>query len=186
MNETDRDWSERLEREASRSSDIDTLVAALRNRSGAVRERARESLIEIGEPAVDRLIEALREPDHRVQWEAAKALGEIADPAAAPELANQLDHTDFGIRWLAAEGLIAIGREALKPLLAVVAERGEDQSIRDGAHHVLHDLAKQDLREEVSPVIEALEGPDPDVEAPRAARLALYGSAGAPDELEEE
>jgi len=84
MSESSGDMREDVQNVGSGSSDIDTLVAALRSRSGAVRERAREALLELGKPAVDPLIEALRDDDCQVQWEAAKALGEIGDPAAAP------------------------------------------------------------------------------------------------------
>jgi HEAT repeat protein len=160
------------------------LVAELYSQDGAKRERAREALVDIGAAAVDPLIEVLQGAGHQEQWEAAKALGEIGDPAAAPALVSQLVNDHFDVRWLAAEGLIAIGRQALKPLLAALAEQGDDELIRSGAHHVLRGLAGEGFQEEIAPVVEALEGPDPDVEAPRAARVALYGSAGAPEEGE--
>jgi len=179
MSEPKRDLNENVGDESQRAPDVDTLVAALHSRSGAVRQRAREALVYAGKPAVDLLIEALRESDHQVQWEAAKALGTIADPAAAPALANQLDHTDFSVRWLAAEGLVSIGQEALRPTLKILAERGADGSIRSGAHHVLHGLGERGFSDKVAPILEALEGPDPDVRAARAARAALYGSTEA-------
>ena len=184
MNEEKTDLQEEVDRETSRPSEIDTLVAAFYNRDPGVRQRARESLVEIGKPAVEPLIEALREGNTQVQWDAAKALGQSGDPAVAPALASQLDHGDHGVRWLAAEGLVSIGVEALEPLLEVLAERGDEQPIRRGAHHVLEELGDRAPQEKVAPVLEALEGPDPDIEAPRAARVALYGSAGAPEELE--
>ena len=49
-----------------------------------------------------------------MRWEAAKALGKIGDPKAALALVGALEDPRSGIRWLAAEGLMAIGREALR------------------------------------------------------------------------
>mgnify|MGYP001324204414 CR=1 FL=1 len=184
MTEATRDQGKDIHAAASETSDIAKLVAALYSHNGTKRQRAREALVDIGAPAVDPLIEVLQGPGHQEQWEAAKALGEIGDPAAAPALVSQLMNDHFDIRWLAAEGLIAIGRQALKPLLAVLAEQGDDELIRSGAHHALHGLAEEGFQAETAPILEALEGPDPDVQAPRAARIALYGSAGSPEEGE--
>ena len=47
-----------------------------------------------------------------VRWEAAKALCGIADPLAAAALVNAFDDRDGDVRWLAAEGVAALGREA--------------------------------------------------------------------------
>jgi hypothetical protein len=59
----------------------------------------------------------------RTRWEAAKALSEIADPLAATALVNALEDDDADIRWVASEGLTALGRDGLEPLLAALLER---------------------------------------------------------------
>ena len=160
--------------------DIGSLVADLASRDGGVRVAAREALVDIGRPAVDSLVGTLTDSRTQLRWEAAKALGGIADPATAGALALALDDKVFDVRWLAAEGLIAIGREALVPVLRVVIGRAESPLCRSGAHHVLHDLAAgdEDLKEILAPVLAALDGRAPSVEVPLAAENVIAALAG--------
>jgi HEAT repeat protein len=154
------------------STSLDSLLAALGSYDGVARQRARQDLVAIGGPAVAPLIEALTDPNDDVRWEAAKALGQIGDPAAAA-LVSVLEDENSGIRWLAAEGLIALGREGLVPLLRALEQRSDSVWLREGAHHVLHDLARGDLEDVLSPVLAALDGIEPTMEVPWAARAAL-------------
>ena len=156
-------------------SKIERLIADLRSNDGTVRREARHALVFVGGPIVDLLIPLLKEPNDDVRWEIAKALAEIADPRAASDLAGQLMDHNFGIRWLAAEALISMGRDALEPLLEELTKHPESSWLRSRALHVLHDLAKKapDMRELVGPVITALEGFEPEVGCLRPAYAAL-------------
>lgn len=146
-------------------SKIKRLIADLRSNAGDVRREARNTLVFIGKPAGDFLIPLLKDPDDDVGWEAAKALAKIADPRAASELVGLLMDHNFGVRWLAAEALIPLGREALNPLLEKPTEHSESPWLRRGALHVLPNLVKKapDLKEVVGPVIAALEGFEPEI-----------------------
>jgi HEAT repeat protein len=110
-----------------------------------------------------------------VRWEAAKALADIVDVRAASELVAALEDSNFGVRWLAAEGLIAIGRDALPSLMKALTKRSDSAWLREGAHHVLHDLSKGDLdlKDLVAPVIAGLERVEPEVEVLEPANAAL-------------
>jgi HEAT repeat protein len=152
---------------------IHALIAALSDKDGRVRQRARWALIDIGEPAVAPLIEALADKRERVRWQAAKALSKIGSPAAGPALVRALEDKRFGVRWLAAEGLIALRREGLVSLLEALVSRSDSAWLREGAHHVLHTLAEEGLRADVSPVLAALEDVEPAVECPGAAKTVL-------------
>ena len=79
----------------------------------------------------------------------------------------------FDVRWLAAQGLIAIGPDAITPILKALIERPDSIWMREGAHHVLHDLARGELREVLWPVVATLEDVDSPVEVPFAAEAAL-------------
>jgi HEAT repeat protein len=158
---------------------IDLLVTKLTGNNGRERERARWALVDIGRPAVNRLIELLGNPRKQVRWEAAKALAAIADPAAAETLVKTLEDKVFDVRWLAAEGLINIGREGLVPLLHALIEHSDSPWLREGAHHVLHDLAAGDLKEILQPVVDSLQDVESAVETPIAAKAVL-------DKLEQE
>jgi HEAT repeat protein len=170
---------ERKEAKASVSAEtlskIKPLIADLRSNDGAVRREARRTLVFIGKPAVDLLIPLLKHPEDDVRWEAVKTLAEIADSRAASDLVALLMDRNFGVRWLAAEALITIGRDALKPLLEKLTEHPESSWLRRGALHVLHDLTKRaaDLKEGVGPLITSLEGFESEIGCLGQAYIAL-------------
>jgi HEAT repeat protein len=155
------------------SSEIESSLVDLRSRDGMVRRKARNSLARIGRRAVRRLIPLLDDPKVDVRWEAAKTLAQIADAASAGPLVAALEDESFDVRWLAAEGLIAIGPDSLPPLLEALLERYDASLLREGAHHVLHELAKSHGKETLGPVLAALEGVDPGFELQRPVRKAL-------------
>jgi HEAT repeat protein len=154
---------------------ISSLIADLGSKDGIVRVRARKSLVAIGKPSVDPLVEALASKKKLVRWEAAKAIGQIGNPTATLALVRALEDEMFDVRWLAAEALITVGKEALVPLLKALIKDLDSIWLREGAHHVFHDLArgKSDLRGVLQPVLAALEDIEPVLEVPLAAKEAL-------------
>jgi HEAT repeat protein len=158
---------------AANPATIRNLIAALADGDGMARQRARESLADIGKPAVAPLTETLEKSGEQVRWEAAKALSEICDPAAAPAMVRALEDESFGVRWLAAEGLICLGREGLVPLLEALVCCSDSTWLREGAHHVLRILAGEDLYTEIAPVLTALEDIEPALQVIQPANAAL-------------
>ena len=155
------------------SSSLETLIATLSSKDDAARVRARHSLVAMGKAAVPSLAEALKKTDDLVRWEVAKTLGEIGVPEAAPFLVKALEDEAFDVRWLAAVGLIGMNIKGLKPLLHALMEHGDSVLIREGAHHVIHDLTKGELRKYLAPVLAALENVEPGMSVPQAAFHAL-------------
>lgn len=155
-------------------NNIDSLIADFTCDDVTGCQVARRKLVSIGSAAVGPLVRELASPTHWVRWEAAKALGQIGDKTAAEALVKALEDKEFDVRWLAAEGLINIGRDALKPLLTALADHG-DKSIwlRRGAHHVLHDMRRGKLDAILRPVMVALEDITPSAEVLSAASQAL-------------
>ena len=152
---------------------IKKLIMTLSNDDDAVRKGARQSLVAIGAPAVPPLIEALKQKDDHVRREAVKALPAIGGPGVAPALIKSLEDEEFDIRWLAAEGLVGLGMDGLKPLLRALTEQGDSPLLLEGAHHVIHDMAKGGLKKYLGPVLASLEGVGTAVKAPVAASNAL-------------
>ena len=152
---------------------IETLINTLSSLKDKPREGARHTLVAMGKAAVPSLIEALKKKNTLTRWEAAKALGEIADPETAPVLVKALEDEEFDVRWLAAEGLIKMNINGLKPLIEALEHRGDSVLLREGAHHVFHDLAKGGLRKSLAPVLAALEALEPGEGVPWAARHEL-------------
>jgi hypothetical protein len=152
------------------------LIKALSSYNDLSRVEARKALVAMGSQAVPFLAEALNDSNSLRRWEAAKALGEIADPNSAPVLVKALEDEKFEVRWLAAKGLIELNIKGLEPLFQALIEHADGALLRQGAHHVLHDLAKGELRIYLAPVLIALEDMEPTVQVPPAvahAREAL-------------
>jgi hypothetical protein len=168
-------------------SQIDSLIKDLHDDDGIVRQEARQTLEFIGKPAVDFLIPLLKDRNDDVRWEAAKALTEIADPRAASPLADILMDHHFGVRWLGAEGLIALGRTALIPTLEGVVRHPESAWLRERVHHVLHDLSQRDpeVKALVAPVLTALEGVEPEIGVLEPAYAVLDQLTGSAKRAEE-
>lgn len=157
------------------NSTVSNLVALLSSSDDLARTEACESLIAIGRPAVPLLVEALKNPNDLMRWEAAKALAEIGDPTAAPALVQALEDIAFEVRWRAAAGLGKMGIQGLLPLLKALVEDPESVTLREGAHHILHGVEKEELRNYLFPVLTALESTWAPVEVAAAALRVVEG-----------
>lgn len=157
---------------------------------GDARQKAREALDDIGEPAVPLLVEALSSLNPQVRWESAKTLGKIGSPMAIPALIARLEDKDFDVRWLSTEALIDIGPDCLVPLLRRIIEKPDDIWIQQCAHHILSHMAGNDVTIEhhrvahpriagsrfqklLMPVVTALEGAEPEITVPVVAKKTL-------------
>lgn len=167
---------------------IGDLVAALGSDDESTRRDARFALARIGHPATPSLVSALAHPSTAMRVEVARMLRCIGDPEAAPALVRTLDDDDFDVRWFATEALIALGQWTVDPLLQALGEPSPSLGLLDGAHRVFHDLDRQEsLPAAVQPVLKAMEGAEPFLNTPpaaRAAQLAL-GREGGPAMLDE-
>lgn len=160
------------------ASSVDSLIEELRGKDGLARQKARIALVKIGEPAQDALVNAFKDKSDIMHWEVAKALSQIGSSKAAETLIQALEDKEFSIRWIGAEGLIHIGQDGVLELLTALTERADSVWLREGAHHVFHDLIDKTLvsgetYEQVSLVLEALNHGDPVTETNGAAHKAL-------------
>jgi len=153
---------------------IRTLVDTLASKDAIKRIRARNRLTAIGGPAVEIVAEALRDAHAHVRWEAAKTLTTIADPRAIPELVRILWDDDVNVRWVAGEALIAIGRDAVAPVLReLMTARENTEELYESAYHILTELAKDELRPVLTPVLHAIKRGYPEMVTPGAAQQAF-------------
>ena len=152
---------------------IESLINDLSSNNGIARVRARQALVTIGGGTVAALSNALEGQNEEQRWEAAKALGQIGDPAAVGVLVKTLEDKIFDLRWLAAEGLITIGKPSIVPLLHSLLEHSDSVYVREGAHHVFHDLHDQNLKAILRPILDALEDTEKQIELPFATEAAL-------------
>lgn len=119
---------------------IENLIKDFYSKDGIKRKKARYELVKIGKPTVAYLAGLLDEPKEYVRWEAIKTLSQISVPESIPVLISALESEDFDIRWLAAEGLIDIGKKSIRPLLESIVLNQDSNYLLEGAHHVLKDL----------------------------------------------
>jgi HEAT repeat protein len=153
---------------------ISELVQKLAKNNGHESQKIRMQLVELGSPAVPALIEALHHGDAHFRWEAVQVLSRIKDPQAAPDLVTALEDENINVRWTAMDGLINLDRDGLPQLLTALTKHFYSVWLREGAHHVLHQLKNRErlLPEEIR-VFEALEGPAAEMDVPWAAEAAL-------------
>ena len=138
-----------------------------------IRQTARDELVLLDGHEVTRaLVAELIDPRAHVRWEAAKALAAIADPIAAHGLTHALDDEDRDVRWVAAEGLIVLGKTGLMTVLSGLTKRAVHRFLPERPSCFVGN-ASCGYADVVAPVLGALEGPEPGVGAPPAAIIAL-------------
>jgi hypothetical protein len=144
---------------------LEALMGMLGNKDGLVRQKARRSLVAVGEPAVAFLTKALRDSKRgQVRWEAAKALGAISDTRSIPAFVAALEDSDADVAWLAAEALIKFKKAAWGPLLQKLIKKGAAcQALVQGTHHVLRKQKEDgfnDLLATLKTALNSSEGPE--------------------------
>ncbi len=156
---------------------VRALIAELDDPDLKKRRQARLELMALGQPAMPAILLTLSTGSENARWQVAKALSQLQDPATAPALVKALRDKSFGVRWLAAEGLIGMGCDGLAPLLEGLIDDADSVWLREGAHHVLHAMHDNGLEHEAcaaaEKVLAALEGVAPAAEVPWAAEAAL-------------
>jgi HEAT repeat protein len=123
------------------------LMEALKSDEPLVMAAAAEALQAIGGAAVSAVLPLTGDNDQQRQWYAYKVLSTTADASALPTLIAGIESSNSGVRWLAAEGLVKVGRSALRPLLQRL--NGEKLSVwlRNGTVHALNKIRWADEQE---------------------------------------
>jgi len=153
-------------------TDLESLMKMLASKQGLIRQKARKSLVAVGNPAVPTLIEALRNSRMKqVRWEAAKTLGTIGDPRSMLPLVKALEDDDADVVWLAAEALKQFKRAAWPLLLKPLIERGAKSALLcQGIHHVLWKQKENGFNDLLTTLLGALGSS----EGPESIPLAAY------------
>jgi HEAT repeat protein len=135
---------------------VSEIVKDLFNKNFLLRKRAREELVEIGEPGLDYLIEMANNKNEAIRWEAIRLIVQIGSEDTLDVLLTALEDDEFSIRWLAAKGLINLGKYSILPLLETLLEKSDSTFIRRGAHHILKELRRKGLFRDRVGLIETL------------------------------
>ena len=158
----------------SRIEEIGNLISKLENSDRNTRKQARMELVEAGPEATPLLVAALKNRNSIIRHEAAKTFLGLHDPAAAPALVEALLDESIEVHWAASEALIALGRDAILPVLKGITTHFDSYRFRQGAYHVLHTLKRtSQLDVHSAKVLESLGDIQASASAPWAAEKAI-------------
>ena len=124
---------------------IPDLAKDLFSKNYLLRKKAREELVEIGDPSLEVLKELANNKDQNARWEAIITIVQIGSNETLGVLLKALDDEEFSIRWLAAEGLANLGKISLIPLLHKLRNNPDSGILRRSTFHVLRELMKKGI-----------------------------------------
>jgi HEAT repeat protein len=118
---------------------------------------SRKTLVRLGKRILPQMHKLLRAKNVLIRMEAAKIMELIGNRMSIQVFIDLLDDSEFDIRWIAAEGLIKIGRRSIQPILKSVRD-GESSIIHnEGAHHVLIALLNDNEKQKEMTLLQSLE-----------------------------
>lgn len=165
----------------STDATLQVLMKQLESKDGLLRQKARISLVVLGESAVLPLSDTLQHSRNApARWGAAKALGEIVDERSIPALVSALDDKNADVAWLAGLALKKFKKAAWMHLLQKLIESGVDSvRLRNGTRHVFSTQKEEgfnDLLEELMIALEdaALPEAGPLVATEIVRRMRIY------------
>jgi len=133
------------------------IKTSLYSKSTGTKLAARNTLVGMGKTVIPKMHKLLITENWLLRMEAAKVVELIADRKSIPLLINLLNDKEFEIRWIAAEGLIKIGRRSILPVLESVRDGKSSFLLNKGVHHVLLGLLKKNEKKKVMPLLLSLE-----------------------------
>lgn len=120
------------------------------------KSNARRFLVDKGKKILPQINQLLNTKNPHIRKEASKIIELIGAQESIPILIHLLDDDEGSIRWIAAEGLVHIGRETIVPLLNEIIEHGDNLYLKLGARHVFLRLFSDDEREYFRPLLLSL------------------------------
>jgi len=155
----------------------------LAHRDADVREAAYDALGELGPRVLPALEAPSTDRDRDVRWFAFEIASHLEGSEAIPVLLRGLRDEDFSIRWVASNGLIAIGAASVRPLLEALVTERPSLSFHSASRRIFTRIdASSGLDEQVRALAEALGRETTIVEAGPLAKdilERLFGGAGA-------
>jgi hypothetical protein len=137
---------------------LTSLIKELLDSKNSVKKlAARNKLVVMGKTILPKLHRLLNSENGLLRMEAAKIVELIADRRSIPFLINLLGDKEFEIRWIAAEGLIKIGRPAILPILKSIRDGKSSFIFNKGAHHVLLSLLDENEKNKLKSFLLSLD-----------------------------
>jgi HEAT repeat protein len=118
---------------------------------------ARDTLVGMGKSIILQMHRLTGSENTQLRMEAVKIVELIADRRSIPVLIDLLNDKEFEIRWIAAEGLVKIGRRSILPLLKSVRDGKSSLIFNKGAHHVLIGLLDEKEKNKLTSLLLSLD-----------------------------
>ncbi len=135
---------------------VNLIKGSLDKKDYRIKLTARNDLVRIGKSVIPKMHKLLESENYLLRLEAARVVELIADIRSIPVLINLLDDTVFEIRWIAAEGLIKIGRRSICPLLKSIRDGKSSFFFNRAARHALLNLVNENEKEKLMPLLLSL------------------------------
>jgi hypothetical protein len=136
---------------------VKLINGSLNTKDFSKRLSARETLVKMGKTIIPQMHKLLSSGNDSLRMEAAKITELIADRRSIPIFLRLLDDPVFDIRWIAAEGLIRIGRRSICPLLRSVRDGRSSFFLNSGAHHILLGLVTEKEKYKLTTLLQSLD-----------------------------
>ena len=136
---------------------VELMKDLLNDKNYTKKHDATGELVQNGKSIIPQLHKLVLSKNDSLRKETAKIIQLIADRRSIPFLINLLDDPVSDIRWIAAEGLIKIGRRSIVPLLKSVRDKEKPAFLAKGAHHVLLSLLNENEKVRLEPLLLALD-----------------------------
>jgi hypothetical protein len=135
---------------------VKLIAGLLDDKNFSIKHEARDTLVNMGSAIIPQMHKLLASKNVLLRKNAAKIVELIADRKSIPLLINLLYDTESDIRWIAAEGLINIGRRSISPLPKSIRSEKSSHLHDQGAHHVLTSLLDKDEKKNLATLLHSL------------------------------
>jgi hypothetical protein len=136
---------------------VRSLMEIMSTESYMAKMAARKTLVNMGNSIIPKIHKLLYTNNLPLRMEVSKIVELIGSRKSIPELIRLLEDPEFDIRWIAAEGLIKIGRRSIVPLLKTIHEGQNSLHIGEGAHHVLQSLLTEKEKIALTTLMQSLD-----------------------------
>jgi HEAT repeat protein len=138
-----------------------------------LREAGFEALTDFGGGALHEVRALAAHPRREVRWYGVEAARLLADPAVAGLLVDAMADDDFAIRWAASRGLVAIGDDALVPILEGLVRREPTLTYHRAALWALRRMHAPAQRDLLAQLVASLSHSTTTVQSPGLAEELL-------------
>jgi hypothetical protein len=114
-------------------------------------------LVNKGKPILPHLYKLLKSDNKTLRVEVAKIVEQISDRRSIKIFIRLLNDPEFEVRWIAAEGLVKIGRSTIVPLLKLIRDGGGNYYVNHGVHHILTSLLNEKEKKKIAEFLRSLE-----------------------------